>query len=100
MRNLPAPGDPAALATDWNGVLARRFKEAESGPVLGVVLLTDGRQNAPPDAGRGADRLAARGIPIYPVLIGSTTAPRDLAIAAVKAPESVSREISPPSRSS
>ena len=56
---------------------------------MGVVLLTDGRQNVPVDPGRGADRMAARGIPIYPVLIGSTTAPRDLAIAAVKAPENV-----------
>ena len=36
-----------------------------------------------------AQRLAARGIPIYPVLIGSTRPPRDLAVAAIKAPESV-----------
>jgi len=54
-----------------------------------VVLLTDGRPKRAGDPGRGVDRLAARGIPIYPVLIGSTVAPKDVAIAAVKAPESV-----------
>ena len=34
--------------------------------MLGVVLLTDGRQNAPGDPSPLVDRLAARGIPIYP----------------------------------
>ena len=57
--------------------------------MLGVVLLTDGRQNGPSDPLPTVRRLAARGIPIYPVLIGSTRPPRDAAIAAVKAPESV-----------
>jgi hypothetical protein len=81
--------DPSALVTDWNGVLARALVPGESGPVLAVVLLTDGRQNASSDAGRSVDRLAARGIPVFPVLIGSTSAPKDVAIASVKAPESV-----------
>ena len=60
-----------------------------SAPVLGVVLLTDGRQIAPADTGRAADRLAARGIPVFPVMIGSTIPPKDVAIASVKAPENV-----------
>jgi hypothetical protein len=81
--------DPQALATDWSGVLARAMQGDETAPVLGVVLLTDGLQNAPGDHGRGADQLAARGVPIYPVLIGSTRGPKDVAIASVKAPESV-----------
>ena len=81
--------DPAAHATDWSGVLARAVQGDESSPVMGVVLLTDGRENGPGDPRRGADRLAARGIPVYTVLIGSTRAPKDVAIATVKAPESV-----------
>ena len=66
---------------------------AADAPVLGVVLLTDGQQNAPAaeNVPPAVDRLAARGVPVYPILIGSTTAPRDAAIAAVKAPESVYR---------
>jgi hypothetical protein len=89
LKNPAETRDPATLVTDWSGVLARALQGGESGPVIGVILLTDGRQNVPGDPGRGADRLAARGVPIYPVLIGSTTPPKDLAIAAVKAPENV-----------
>ena len=89
LKNPVETRDSAALVTDWSGVLARALQVGESGPVIGVILLTDGRQNVPGDPGRGADRLAARGVPIYPVLIGSTTPPNDLAIAAVKAPENV-----------
>jgi hypothetical protein len=73
-------------------VLAEALKttgaDAQS-PVLGVVLLTDGRQNGPNDTRATVDRLASRGIPVYPILIGSTTPPRDAAVAGLKAPESV-----------
>ena len=48
-----AKTDPAALATDWSGVLAQALAENASVPVLGVVLLTDGRQNASGDSGAG-----------------------------------------------
>ena len=56
-----------------------------------MVLVTDGRRNAPrgdADAAT-ADRLAARGVPVFPVLVGSTRPPTDAAVASVKAPESV-----------
>lgn len=82
------PDDPATSSTDWQPVLAGALREAEA-PVLGVVLLTDGRQNAPGDSAATADRLAARGIPVYPILIGATAPPRDAAVAAVRAPEGV-----------
>jgi len=82
-------GDPSRLVTDWNPVLARALQGEGSAPILGVVLLTDGRQNTPADTGRAADRLAARGIPVFPLMIGSTILPKDVAIASVKAPESV-----------
>lgn len=90
---LKAPGrtdDPSALATDWTPVLDRALK-ADGRPIVGVALLTDGLQNGPDAGGSAADRLAARGIPIYPVLIGSTSRPRDAAIASVKSPERVSK---------
>lgn len=97
------PGDPQSLdalmrgvepidgggATDWSSVLADGLRDDGEG-VVGVVLLTDGRENAVGDpSGPIADRLAARGIPIYPVLIGSSRPPRDAAVAAVKASENV-----------
>ena len=65
------------------------MKGGDRPAVLGVVLLTDGRQNAPATPAARADRLAARGIPIYPVLIGSTAPPKDAAIASIKAPDGV-----------
>ncbi len=84
------PDDPATQATDWQPALAEALKvDATGAPVIGVVLVTDGRRNAPGDAGPTVDRLAARGVPVFSVLVGSTKPPRDAAIAAVKAPESV-----------
>ncbi|MFO0957329.1 MAG: hypothetical protein U0800_07645 [Isosphaeraceae bacterium] len=76
-------------ATDWSPVLSAGLRGGGEG-VIGVVLLTDGRQNAPGDpSGPLVDRLASRGIPIYPVLIGTSRPPRDAAIAAIKASENV-----------
>lgn len=91
LRQPARPDDPAALTTDWRPALAEALQGRDLAPVIGVVLLTDGRQNGPGDPGSTADRMASRGIPVYPVLIGSTRAPRDAAIAAVKAPDSVFR---------
>ncbi|MGE3820065.1 MAG: hypothetical protein AB7I30_11625 [Isosphaeraceae bacterium] len=87
----PAPeGDPAATATDWLPALGEALKGNDpAAPVVGVALLTDGRRNAGDDPGPVIDRLAARGVPVFPVLIGSTRPPRDAAVAALKAPESV-----------
>ena len=81
--------DPAKLVTDWNVVFDQALKGDDSAPVPGVVLLTDGRRNAPGDSIRGVERLRARGIAVYPVMIGSTVPPKDVAVASVKAPESV-----------
>ncbi len=96
---LKRPGkalDPAGQTTDWRPALAEALKAdaastsaGGSAPVIGVVLVTDGRRNGPGDDAATVDRLAARGVPVFPVLIGSTKAPRDAAIAAVKAPEAV-----------
>ena len=90
---LKAPGrpdDPEAQATDWNPVLELGLRDADR-PVIGVVLLTDGRDNAGDGSSALADKLAARGVPIYPVLIGSTDRPKDAAIASVRGPERVSK---------
>ena len=82
------PNDLSGLTTDWQPVLTEALKETDA-PMLGVVLVTDGRRNALGDTAATVDRLAARGIPVYPVLVGSTTPPRDAAIASIKAPEGV-----------
>ena len=57
-------------------------------PPIGVVIISDGRKNLDGDPTL-LDRLAARGVPVYPVLVGSTEPPKDVAIAGLKVPESV-----------
>ena len=91
LRKPPRTGDPARSTTDWAPALSQALKLPEDAPLIGVVLLTDGRQNAPGDPSPLVDRLAARGVPIYPVLVGSTTPPVDHAVASVKAPEGVNK---------
>ena len=92
LKNSPKADDPSSRVTDWQPALAEALRSGEAGaPVLGVVLVTDGRQNAPGDPMPVIDRLAARGVPVFPVLVGSTVPPRDAAIATIKAPETVYR---------
>ena len=92
LRSQAKPDDSSLSATDWEPVLARALQPAGSHAlVTGVVLLTDGRRNGPVDSLPTIDRLAARAVPVYSILIGSTVPPRDAAVAAVKAPESVYR---------
>jgi hypothetical protein len=92
LKNPPKADDPSSRVTDWQPALAEALRSGEAGaPLLGIVLVTDGRQNAPDDTIPIIDRLAARGVPVFPVLVGSTVPPRDAAIAAVKAPETVYR---------
>ena len=83
------PDDPAASSTDWSAALASALagEGDDDAPVLGVVLLSDGLRNGPEDASV-VDRLAPRGIPVYPIWIGSAVPPRDVAVASVPAPES------------
>ena len=90
---IPAKtGDSSLSATDWEPVLARALQsDGSHATVTAVVLLTDGRRNGPIDPLPAIDRLAARGVPVYSILIGSTLPPRDAAVAAVKAPETVYR---------
>jgi len=83
------PGASDLGETDWSGALSSALKTPDEIPVLGVVLISDGRKNAPVDDAALVDKLAARGVPIFPVLIGSTVPPTDSAIVSLRAPESV-----------
>lgn len=99
----PAAGTPAEVArllagpsvdgeaTDWEPVLEAALAGSDAAPTLGVVLLTDGRSNVRPTHQPAIERLRERGVPIFPVLVGSTRPPRDVAVAAVKMPETVDR---------
>lgn len=79
-----APGGTGAVQT-LQSVLAE-----ESGrQVRSFVLITDGRQTLPADAAGEAQRLAALGIPVHTIPVGSQLPPRDLSVAALESPETV-----------
>ncbi|MGD9854327.1 MAG: hypothetical protein AB7U20_05185 [Planctomycetaceae bacterium] len=58
-------------------------------PLTGVVLFTDGRDNAALDAEQLLTRVRGLPVPVYPVLMGSQQRPRDLAVGELEYPEMV-----------
>lgn len=82
------PGESLQIQrTDLNQALTPAVAGADSVPVLGVVLLTDGRDNSGGDPSGLAGRLKAASTPLYPVLLGSRRRPKDLAIADLDYPQ-------------
>ncbi|MBX3747260.1 MAG: VWA domain-containing protein [Verrucomicrobiae bacterium] len=79
---LRADGRETAL-----GTALRELLEREQGRPLGaVVMFTDGIRNAGMDPRELAERMREAGVRIYPVGVG-TTAPRDLQVVELGAPE-------------
>jgi hypothetical protein len=102
----PAAGDgrkdmaPAITAsvftnTDLSLPLARALER--SGPeqerILGVVVLSDGRHNWGPSPVAKALELAEHKLPIYPIAPGARQAPPDIALAGLKAPPTVFKDV-------
>ena len=87
--------DPALQATDWQPLLEQALREegSSAAPMLGLVLLTDGRQTAleTPERATTVDRLSARGVPVWSIAMGSGVPPVDSAIAAIRLPERVAK---------
>ncbi len=71
--------------TQFTSILQSTLSSAER-KTLGVVLFTDGRDASPSRTLELAKTFGALGVPIYPVLIGSTRRPRDIAMLSVDAP--------------
>jgi hypothetical protein len=75
---------PATLLTgvsDLTQALSARVGDSTTSPLIGVVLLTDGRDNSDRDAVVIAARLGQAQTPVFPVIFGSKFRPKDLAIA-------------------
>jgi len=58
-------------------------------PLAGVVILSDGHDTDPAEAGRLISRLQGLGVPVHTVLVGSEHRPRDLSIIHIDHPDSV-----------
>jgi hypothetical protein len=81
-----APNRPAE--TDLTPALERSLKPAgkDRGRLVGVVLLTDGRHNAPSSPARPAEKLGKRKVPILPVVVGTHFSRPSVTLMEVQAP--------------
>ena len=81
---------PSAIpTTDLAAPLERLAGEFAPGRLGGVLLFTDGRHTAASAVDGVAGQLSRQKVPISSVLMGSKSPPRDAAIVAVDAPETV-----------
>ncbi len=85
---------PPALLLDTTR-LASPLTAASAGdsaaPLLGIVLLTDGRDADAASSIALARSLGQGGVPVFPVIVGSTERPKDLSILSVDTPLAVYR---------
>ena len=67
----------------------------ERTPVIGIVMLTDGRDTTKRDPVTVARRLGQTGTPVFPVVIGSSKHPTDLAVRSLDYPATVFKDDHP-----
>jgi hypothetical protein len=97
--NTKEPPQTGELSVNWQQVLAPRGTETRLGqalrqlvyeergaPVAGIIVLTDGQQNAGVEPAVAVSLAAEAGIPIYPVGIGSDRQPANVRISDFQAP--------------
>ncbi len=80
-----------SLQTDVSDLLVgvTSAGNAAETPLAGVILFTDGRENAALDGEQLLARLRGLPVPVYPVLMGSQRRPRDLAVGELEYPAMV-----------
>jgi hypothetical protein len=84
------PGDEKGQGTDLAGVLEKVQADNLPGQTAGVVLFSDGRNNASGNPESVARQYGVQGVPLFPVVMGGgSRPPTDAAIVSVEAPESV-----------
>jgi len=85
----PPASAAEAMYTDLSDSIQKLTAAMEREEIGGVVVLSDGRFNFGEDPLKLARLLGARGIQLYPVTVGSTVAPRDIAVVKVASPDVV-----------
>lgn len=85
MDSLKADG----TSTDLAGALRSILDKSAERRLAAIVLATDGQSTQPTRLQDAIDEARNRGVPIYPLRVGSTYAPRDLSIGSAKSPASV-----------
>ena len=82
-------------SSDLSEPLTAALSGSEGESLLGVVLLTDGRDTGGHDPTGAAARLGNIQAPIFPVLLGSRLRPKDLAIGSLDYPQTVFKDDRP-----
>ena len=75
--------------TDLAGAIAQVSSEMSGRQLAGIVVLTDGRHNGPAAAEPSAAQLGLARVPICSVLMAPSRPPRDAAVLAIDAPQTV-----------
>ncbi len=83
---------PRGNKTDLERTLNQIVAELTAVPLAGIVLITDGADNHSTDLDAAAAQLAARGIAVYSIGIGSPDLGRDTEVLRVAAPARVLKE--------
>lgn len=78
---------PRGTATQLGQALKRVIEEERASPVSGIVLFSDGRQNAGLDPSRAVELAKEAKIPIYPVGLGSARPVANVRIVDLQAPQ-------------
>ena len=89
------PESLQAQRSDLTQALLPAVADSESSAVLGVVLFSDGRDNAGMNPLPLAQRMHEMRVPLFPVMLGSRHRPKDLAIATLDYPPSVFKDDKP-----
>ena len=80
---------PKATATELGSAIQYIVNKERGGPISGIAVLTDGRNNSGVEPSRATAAAANAGIPIFPIGIGSNTAPQNVLVTDVQAPPRV-----------
>ena len=81
--------DPRIMQTDLAGAVQKVLADWPSRQLAGVVVLTDGRHNAPSSAEGMAERLSQQQVPLCTILMGSSQPPCDAAVISAQGPKVV-----------
>ena len=82
---VPGLGEASGRRTQLRTALEQALQRAAARPVSGIVVLSDGRTEEPPDQSF-LRRLAADRVPVFTVPLGSPEAIGDVAVRRVEAP--------------
>lgn len=78
--------------SNLSAALQQASGDLESGQLLGIVVLTDGRDNSQNDPLNQSNRLKLMDIPVYPVMVGSEYRPKDLSVTSLEYPQTAFKD--------